>query len=128
MNMSAVGKTSTQVLLTGRGLAAFLTVGHTATDALASMLAALLPILQERFELTQPVLALLVATYFVSSSVMQPLFGGLADRLGPRLVGGLGVSLSAALLSLLGVVPTVCCSSGCFLLGAWARLLIIPRA
>lgn len=94
-------------LLTGAGLAAFLTVVHATNDAFTSMLAALLPTLQLKFGLSETILALLVATLSFSSSVTQPLFGALADRLGRRLVGALGVILSSSLLSLMAVVPSV---------------------
>lgn len=94
-------------LLTGSGLAVFLTVVHAANDAFTSMLAALLPTLQLQFGLSETVLALLVATLSFSSSVTQPLFGALADRLGRRLVGALGVILSSSLLSLMAVVPSI---------------------
>ncbi|MBS3933278.1 MAG: MFS transporter [Truepera sp.] len=94
-------------LLTGGGLAVFLTAVHATNDAFTSMLAALLPTLQLQFGLSETVLALLVATLSFSSSVTQPLFGALADRLGRRLVGALGVILSSSLLSLMAVVPSV---------------------
>jgi len=63
--------------------------------------------LQLRFGLTETTLALLVATLSFSSSVVQPFFGALADRLGRRLVGALGIIASSSLLSLMGVVPDV---------------------
>jgi FSR family fosmidomycin resistance protein-like MFS transporter len=103
--------------LTGSGLIAFLALGHTATDTATSMLAALLPLLQQRFGLSPMSLALLVATLSFSASLMQPVFGGLADRLGRRLVAGLSVIFSAVLLSLLGVVPAVWLLVGLLLLG-----------
>jgi MFS transporter, FSR family, fosmidomycin resistance protein len=93
--------------LTGGGLVAFLALGHAAADAVTSMLSALLPTLQDRFGLAEATLALLVATLAFSASVTQPLLGALADRLGRRLVGGLGVALTASLVSLIGVTPTV---------------------
>ncbi|MBS3967245.1 MAG: hypothetical protein KGZ60_08350, partial [Truepera sp.] len=60
-------------LLTGGGLAVFLTAVHATNDAFTSMLAALLPTLQLQFGLSETVLALLVATLSFSSSVTQPL-------------------------------------------------------
>ncbi len=70
-----------RVLLTGGSLALFLTLVHTAIDTVSSMLTALLPTIQIRFGLTESTLALLVATLSFSSSVVQPLFGALSDRL-----------------------------------------------
>jgi MFS transporter, FSR family, fosmidomycin resistance protein len=79
---------------------------HATNDAFASMLSALLPTLQIRFGLTETVLAVLVATLSFSSSVTQPLFGGLADRHGRRLLAAVGVATSTVLLSLVAVAPS----------------------
>jgi FSR family fosmidomycin resistance protein-like MFS transporter len=98
---------SQQLLITGGSLIIFLTVIHIAIDTVSSMLTALLPIIQDRFGLSETVLALLVATLSFSSSMTQPLFGALSDRFGSRLIGTLGILLNAVLLSLIGVVPTV---------------------
>ncbi len=95
-----------RIALSGVGLSAFLTLVHATNDAFTSMLAALLPTLQVRFSLSETVLALLVATMSFSSSVTQPLFGALSDRLGRRLVGSLGIVLSSSLLSLMAVAPS----------------------
>lgn len=91
--------------LTGVGLSTLLIAVHATNDSFGSMLAALLPTFQLRFGLSEATLALLVATLSFSSSVLQPLFGSLADRLGRRLVGALGIVTSSSLLSLMGVVP-----------------------
>lgn len=103
----AVTTTTRRTFLAGTGLTAFLTLVHSTNDAFSSMLSALLPTLQVRFGVTETVLAVLVATLAFSSSVTQPLFGALADRLGRRLVGSLGVALSSCLLSLMGVAPSI---------------------
>lgn len=91
--------------LTGVGLSTLLIAVHATNDSFGSMLAALLPTFQLRFGLSEGVLAVFVATLSFSSSVLQPLFGSLADRLGRRLVGALGIVTSSSLLSLMGVVP-----------------------
>jgi MFS transporter, FSR family, fosmidomycin resistance protein len=66
-----------------------------------------LPTLQDRFDTGPTVLALIVAVYWVASSVTQPLFGALAEDVGLRLIGALGVVFAAIFLSLLGVAPTL---------------------
>jgi FSR family fosmidomycin resistance protein-like MFS transporter len=93
--------------LTGGPLLAFLTVGHTLIDTFSSMLTGLLPTLQVRFGLTETMLALLLATLALSTSVTQPLLGTLADRFGVRTVSALGIALQVGLLSLIGVAPSV---------------------
>ncbi|MDF1524174.1 MAG: MFS transporter [Trueperaceae bacterium] len=88
------------------GLSGLLVAVHATNDAFSSMLAALLPTLQVRFGLTETVLAVLVATLSFSSSVTQPLFGGIADRYGRRLMAALGVATSSMLLSLIAIAPS----------------------
>lgn len=105
--MATTSTASDRLALTGVGLSTLLIAVHATNDAFTSMLAALLPTLQLRFDLSAATLALLVATLSFSSSVLQPFFGALADRLGRRMVGSLGVIVSSALLSLMGVVPDV---------------------
>jgi FSR family fosmidomycin resistance protein-like MFS transporter len=107
-------------------VAALLALAHFAGDALNSMLSALLPTLQQRFGLSATVLALLVATIWFSSSMTQPLFGALSDRVGRRVVGSLGVILNTALLSLVGVVPTVWLLFGVLLVGGFGSAALHP--
>src|SRR5690625_8016555 len=93
--------------LTGSSLLILLVVAHATNDSFSGMLAALLPTFQVRFGVSEAVLAALVGTLSFSSSVMQPLFGAVADRLGRRAVGAAGVVTSSALLSLMGAVQSV---------------------
>mgnify|MGYP001240451300 FL=1 len=93
--------------LTGSSLLILLVVAHATNDSFSGMLAALLPTFQVRFGVSEAVLAALVGTLSFSSSVMQPLFGAVADRLGRRAVGAAGVVTSSGLLSLMGAVQSV---------------------
>jgi MFS transporter, FSR family, fosmidomycin resistance protein len=67
----------------------------------------LLPTLQAKFDLSATTLAVLVAGQWATSSITQPFLGALAERVSRRAVAAGGVVLKAALLSLVGVVPTV---------------------
>jgi FSR family fosmidomycin resistance protein-like MFS transporter len=80
---------------------------HFANDALTSMLPALLPLLATRFELAPSELALLVSTFAISTSLPQPFFGSLSDRLGGHFIGAIGLAGSAALLVALSAAPSV---------------------
>ena len=82
-------------VLEGTALAVFLALVHTVNDAITAILGALLPTLQERFDAGPTLLALIVAVYWVASSVTQPLFGSLAEDVGLRSIGALGVVLAA---------------------------------
>ena len=92
-------------VLEGTALAVFLALVHTVNDAITAILGALLPTLQERFDAGPTLLAVIVAVYWISSSVTQPLFGSLAEDVGLRAVGALGVVFAAVFLSLIGVAP-----------------------
>lgn len=115
-----------RALLSGVGLSTFLVVVHGTNDAFTSMLAALLPTLQARFLLSETALALLVATLSFGSSVTQPLFGAISDRLGRRLVGALGIILSSSLLSLMAVAPSVWVLVGLLLIGGLGSAAFHP--
>ncbi len=95
-----------RLVLTGTSLTALLFLAHFFNDFFSGTLAALLPTLQLRFGVGEITLALFVATLSFSSSVLQPLFGAVADRLGRRLVAALGVATSSAILSLIAIVPS----------------------
>lgn len=95
-----------RVALTGGGLAVLLFFAHFSNDMFSGVLASLLPTLQGRFQATEITLALFVACLSFSGSVLQPLFGAVADRLGHRLVAAVGVILSSSVLSLMAVMPS----------------------
>jgi MFS transporter, FSR family, fosmidomycin resistance protein len=88
----------------GIGLVA---TAHFANDSVTSMLPALLPSLATRFRLEPADLALLVSVFAISTSLPQPFFGLLADRLGRRWVGAIGLGVSATLVAGLSIAPSV---------------------
>jgi FSR family fosmidomycin resistance protein-like MFS transporter len=114
------------IFLTSSGIITVLSLTHLASDAISHIFSALLPTFQERFGLTETVLALLVATLSFSALVTQPFFGALADRVGQRKVAALGVILSAALLSLIGIVPTIYLLFGLLLVGGLGSAAFHP--
>ena len=118
--------TRPRLALSGAGLVALLAASHAAADIPFSAVSALLPTIQSRFGLTESVLALLVATLSLGASMTQPLFGALADRVGPRLVGAAGVILSSALLALVGIAPSVWLVLGLLLTGGFASAAMHP--
>lgn len=97
----------------GIGLVA---TAHFANDAVTSMFPALLPSLASKFQLEASELALLVSVFAVSTSLPQPWFGLLADRLGRHRVAAIGLAVSAALIAGLSLVSSVS--------GLWLALLI----
>lgn len=114
--------------LTGTGVAILLTTTHFSIDAVSAILGALLPTLQARFSVTETTLALLVATMWFANSMTQPLFGLLSDRVSPGLVAGLGAMATAALVSLVGVAPSLLVVFALMLVGGLGSGAFHPAA
>jgi FSR family fosmidomycin resistance protein-like MFS transporter len=110
----------------GFSLVALLAAAHAAADIPYAAVAALLPTIQDRFSLSEGVLAVVVATFSLAASLTQPLFGTLADRIGPRVVGPVGVVASSAMLSLVGVAPTLWLGIGLVVAGGMASAAMHP--
>jgi MFS transporter, FSR family, fosmidomycin resistance protein len=90
-------------ILGGTTLAVFMTLVHTVNDAVTAILGALLPTLQVRFDAGPTALALMVAVFWIASSVTQPVFGALGEDVGLRVIGCVGVLMASTFLSLIGV-------------------------
>ena len=90
-------------ILGGTTLAVFMTLVHTVNDAMTAILGALLPTLQVRFDAGPTALALMIAVFWIASSVTQPVFGALGEDVGLRLIGCVGVLMAPTFLSLIGV-------------------------
>jgi FSR family fosmidomycin resistance protein-like MFS transporter len=78
-----------------------LSFGHLATDLSQGAIPALLPLFKARYHLSYTDVGLVVLMSNISSSVVQPAFGVLSDRLGLRwlmpvgaLVAGIGITLA----------------------------------
>lgn len=80
---------------------------HLANDAATSMLPGLLPFLAVRLGLTPTEVAVLVSVFAVASSLPQPFFGVLADRVGGHRIGSAGLAVSGALVVGLGFVSSM---------------------
>lgn len=112
--------------LRGSGLALFLAVVHLVNDSITAILGALLPTLQARFDAGPTVLALIVATYAVASSVTQPYLGALAEERGLHMIGAGGVFLAALFLSLIGVAPSLPLVFGLLVVGGVGSAALHP--
>ena len=95
-----------RLVVGGTSLTLLLFCAHFFNDLFAGTLAALLPTLQLRFDASALLLAAFVATLSFSSSMLQPLFGAVADRVGRRVVAAGGVITSSAILSVMGIMPS----------------------
>lgn len=92
--------------LSGASIATLATVSHFFNDAYGSLLSPLGPVLSSSFAVPIGSIALLVAVYSLTSSVLQPLAGILGERLDRRLMLASGPILTAAGLTLMGYMPS----------------------
>jgi FSR family fosmidomycin resistance protein-like MFS transporter len=92
------------ICLSGGAIAMLLALAHSANDALATMLSALLPALQDRHALSASGVALLVSLLWLSLSLGQPLFGAVSERVSGRALAALGIILTS-LLAFVGLAP-----------------------
>jgi FSR family fosmidomycin resistance protein-like MFS transporter len=90
-------------ILGGTTLAVFMTLVHAVNDAMTAIVGALLPTLQVRLDAGPTALAMLVAVFWIASSVTQPVFGALGEDVSLRVIGCLGVLMASTFLSLIGV-------------------------
>lgn len=83
-----------------------LTAGHFSIDSYSSYLAPLLPLLVEKLDLSLTMVGFLVAMSSVTSSLAQPLFGFLSDRLRRPWFVLLGPVCAGLFLTSVGLAPT----------------------
>ena len=87
-------------------LLGLLALGHLVIDTNQGSLPALLPYLKSALGLTYAATGVIVLVANVASSLIQPLFGFLADKTARRWLLPLSVFLSALGISLIGVAPS----------------------
>jgi MFS transporter, FSR family, fosmidomycin resistance protein len=83
-----------------------LSAGHFSVDLYSGALGALQPLLVDRYGLTLADAGLLGGVLVSSSSVMQPVYGYLSDRLHTRLFAALGPAVAGLFISSLGLAPS----------------------
>ncbi len=85
---------------------AVLSAGHLFTDVAQGSVPALLPFLMSRDHLSNAAAGALVVAATISSSVIQPLFGAMSDRLSLPWLMPLGPGLGGLGIALAGVAPS----------------------
>ncbi len=83
-----------------------LAIGHMTTDLSQGALPVLLPFLKDAFQLTYAQVGFIVLTQNITSSVIQPLFGYLTDKLSLPWLIPVGVLLAGLGMSITGYAPT----------------------
>lgn len=94
-----------RVTSVGAGVLAVLVVLHLGVDIVLGAFTTLLPLVEDRFDLTAGQTAGLVTTLAAGSSLAQPLMGTIADRFGTRSLATGGAVLASLVLALPGVLP-----------------------
>ena len=80
-------------------------LGHFFVDLYSGALGAMQPVLLDRFRLSYTEAGVLGGALVFSSSVMQPVYGYLSDRLHSRLFAALGPAMAGIFISTLGWAP-----------------------
>src|SRR5260221_949464 len=94
-----------------------LMIGHLTVDSYVGVIPVLYPLLIRRFRLSLATVGLVSLAYSGMAAILQPLFGGIADRFGPRLTG-VALALTALTFALIGFVQSfplllvIACASG----------------
>ncbi len=88
------------------GVLAWLMAAHFTNDMYGNYLPALLPLLADVHHLTLSRAGLLISLYTVTGSLLQPIFGYLADSARLRAVSAGGLALAGLGGGLLGIAPT----------------------
>ncbi len=86
-------------------IALVVAAAHGLNDAYAAFVPPLLPRIMDRLGLSIAMAATLAMTFSISSSLLQPILGYLADRHGRRLFLVAGPLLSGVFISLMGFAP-----------------------
>lgn len=86
---------------------ALIAITHGTIDGYVAFLHPLLPRIMARLGLSIAVAAILVTTLSIASSLLQPLFGYLADRFGRRAFMAAGPLVTGVFLSLIGLAPSL---------------------
>jgi len=102
-NAGAIG-TSAQAKTTYRILFA-ISLAHLCNDTMQSVVPAMFPVVQDKMALTYTQIGLIYFMFQLTASIMQPVFGLLADRRPMPFFLPLGMVLSLIGMLLLGVAP-----------------------
>ena len=112
----------------GLSTLALLSFGHFFIDLYSSAIGALQPVLVPGLGLSLSQAGFLGGTLILSSSVAQPLYGYLADRIGSRLFTVLAPAVAGVFISLLGTVPNFALALLCVVLGGAGIASFHPQA
>jgi FSR family fosmidomycin resistance protein-like MFS transporter len=103
-------------------------LGHFFVDLYSGALGTMQPVLLDRFRLSYTEAGILGGALVFSSSVMQPVYGYLSDRLHSRLFAALGPAMAGIFISTLGWAPGYAGLLAMVLLGGAGIAAFHPQA
>ena len=80
-------------------------LGHFTVDIYANLLPPLLPVFKQMYGLSYAATAGLTSIFAITSTLIQPIFGFLADRYGKKWIAALGIAWISILMCMLGIAP-----------------------
>jgi FSR family fosmidomycin resistance protein-like MFS transporter len=80
-------------------------LGHFTVDIYANILPPLLPIFKNLYSLSYAATAGLTSLFAVTSTLIQPIFGFIADRYGKKWIAAVGVAWISVFMCMLGIAP-----------------------
>jgi FSR family fosmidomycin resistance protein-like MFS transporter len=80
-------------------------LGHFTVDIYANILPPLLPIFKNLYGLSYAATAGLTSLFAVTSTLIQPIFGFIADRYGKKWIAAVGIAWISVFMCLLGIAP-----------------------
>lgn len=89
-----------------RALLTFM-LGHFTVDMYGGLLPVLYPLMALEFSLTKEAVGLVALAFTATSSIVQPIFGYLADRFGSRVLAPASVAWAALMVAVAGLAPTL---------------------
>lgn len=106
-----------------RGLSA----GHFAIDLYAAVLIPLYPVIAQRLEINLAVISLIIAIGHSVSSILQPVFGHISDKLHKRVFMFFGIIFSSIFIPLGFIAPNAFILTLCLMLGIIGNAFYHPQ-
>lgn len=105
-----------------------LAAGHFVTDVYSGFIFPILPFIANKLNISLPMAGLIIAISGLSSSVLQPIYGYLSDKISHRFFVIWGLIIASIFVSLTGIANTYFLLAVCVLIGNMGVGLYHPQA
>lgn len=103
-------------------------LSHFLIDAYAGFLMPVLPLLREKFDISIFLISIIMSISYLGSSIMQPLFGDIADKMKSYLLVTIGLIFTCATIGFIGLVKSLLLLSIIIILTNLGEGLYHPQA